>query len=102
MRVQHQVELPGKVPNVMQSGIHPLATERAVNVSGIACDEHTPHAELGRLAVMDAEIAAPVQGARFDSAGRAFSKYFPHKLKRWGVSLHVFDDRYDTAASAAD
>ena len=69
--VQDEVELPGQVPDVVQAGVHPLAAERAVDVRGVAGDEDPPDAQLRDVPVMDAEVAAPVQGARLDPRRRA-------------------------------
>jgi len=43
----------------MQSGIHPLPTKRAMNVSSVASDEDTSDAQMRDVPVMDAKIAAP-------------------------------------------
>jgi hypothetical protein len=61
--VQDKVEFPDQIPNVMQSGVHSLSAKGTMNVGGITGDEHTPYAQLRNLSVMDAKIAAPVQGA---------------------------------------
>jgi hypothetical protein len=64
----------------LQAGIHTLGAKRAVNVGGVAGDKHTPDAHLRYLAVMDAKIAAPQQGARLDAARRALNEHLPHKV----------------------
>ena len=62
--VPDKVELPDQIPNVMQSGIHPLPPKWTVNVRGVASYEDTPDAQLRYLPVMDAKIAAPAPSAR--------------------------------------
>jgi hypothetical protein len=57
----------------MQSRVHPLSPEWAVNVGGVASYEDTPYAQLCYLAVMDAKIAAPVQGASLYPTGCALN-----------------------------
>src|SRR5215472_13276046 len=84
----------------MQSGIHPLPTERTVNVRGVAGDEDTADAHLSDLSVMDAKIAAPVQRARLDSRWSALPQYLLRECQRRGVSLCVLDGRHDTPASS--
>ena len=73
MTAHGKVELPDQIPDVMQSGIHPLPAKWTVNVSSVAGYKDTPQAQLCHLAVMDAKIGAPVQGARLDPTGCAFS-----------------------------
>ena len=66
MTAQEKIEFPDQVPGVMQSGIHALTAEGAVNVGGITGDEDTPDAQLPDMPVMDMKVTAPVQGVSFD------------------------------------
>ena len=64
LAVHGEVELPGKVPDVVESSVHSLPSKWTVNMRSVAGDEHASDAKLGGLAMMDLEVAAPVQGLR--------------------------------------
>ena len=70
--VQDKVELPDQIPNVVQSGIHPLPAKWTVNVSGIAGYENTPDAQLCRLGGDGCEnsCSSAGRGPRFHSGAR--------------------------------
>src|SRR5579859_5241934 len=53
MTADGEVELPDEIPRVLEPRIHALATERAMNVGGIAGDEDAADAHLVHLAVMN-------------------------------------------------
>ena len=98
---QREVELPDEVPGVVQPGVHSLAAERAVDVRGVAGDEHPPDAQLRRVPVMDAEVAAPVEGLRLDARGRALGQDLPHEVERGRVALRAVDRRDDAPPRGA-
>src|SRR5262249_27700359 len=56
-----EMQLPNQIPNVLQSGIHSLPTEWAMNVRCVAGDEDPPHVHSRYVTVMHSEIAAPAQ-----------------------------------------
>ena len=52
-------ELPRQIEGVLHSGIHPLATRRAMDVGGVASDEHPPNAIVFDLALVDPKSSQP-------------------------------------------
>jgi hypothetical protein len=81
LTTQEEVEFPHEIPNIMKSCVHPLTTERAVNVSSIASNEDATNSQLRCMAVMNAEIAAPVQSVRLDSLGGPVREYSLHEFE---------------------
>src|SRR5690348_15920057 len=67
LAVQCKVKFPCQIPHIVKPGVHALSAERAVNVSGVSGNEHPPDAQLRYLAMMDAEVAAPVQLQRLNA-----------------------------------
>src|SRR5262249_19723178 len=63
----NKIEFPHKVPNILQSGIHSLASKRAVNVGRVTSNEHVPDPQSPSLSVMDSKITTPPHGQRLDS-----------------------------------
>jgi hypothetical protein len=54
-----ETQLPDQIPNILQSGIHSLSAEWAMNVRCIAGDEYPPHVHSSYVTMMNVEIAAP-------------------------------------------
>src|SRR5262249_29829478 len=54
-----QCKLPAEIPRVLDPGVHPLRTDRAVDVRGIAGQEHTIAAVVSDLPVVQSEVAQP-------------------------------------------
>ena len=86
---KEKVELPDQVPNIMQPRIHALPAKWAVNVSGVASNEHASDAKLGGVAMMNAEIAAPMKSVRIESGGRALRQNLLHAERAKGRLLRV-------------
>jgi hypothetical protein len=101
MVMKEKVKLPDQVPNIMEPSIHSLPTKRAMNVSSIPSDEDSPDSQLCRLAVMDAKIAAPVQGVGFDCTWCALIEYLPYELQRRRVSFRVLNRSNNSPTSTA-
>src|SRR5581483_2098490 len=101
MTAQKEIELPCEIPNVVQAGIHPLATERAVNMSSIPCDKNSANTQFCCLAMMDAKIAAPVQSVRLYSGWRPLGEYLLYQIERWSFSFRVLDCCHDAPAVGA-
>jgi hypothetical protein len=67
----------------------------------VAGDEHPPDAQLRGVPVMDAEVAAPVQGARLDLGWRPLLQYLLHEFERRRIALGPVEGGHDAAASGA-
>src|SRR5205823_14741772 len=78
--VQEKVELPDQIPHIMESRIHSPATKGAMNVGRVASEEDTAAAQPRYLPLMDAKIAAPVQGVRLEPLWRALTEYLLHEV----------------------
>ena len=96
-----QIELPDQIPDILQSGVHPLSAEGTMNVCRVAGQKNPADAQLRRLPMMDAEIAAPVQGGSLQSGGCAFRENSPHKIQRRRVALRAGHDGDDAPARGA-
>src|SRR5258708_5154152 len=96
-----QIELPDQVPCVLQARIHSLPAKRAVDMRRVASQEDSAVAQTGHLAVMDAEKATPMYGARLDSVGGALRKQFLHAVQRWRFLFCALDRRHDASAPGA-
>ncbi len=93
--VQGEIELPGKIPDVVQSGVHALPAERTVDVRCITRDEDPSDLEPRDMPMMDAEIAAPVERERLDLCRCALPKYPLHEIERRSVAFCLLDRRDD-------
>src|SRR4051812_9697737 len=72
-----------------------------MDVRGIPGDEHPAHAQLRDLPVVDAEVAAPVQRARLDVAGRPLTHDLLHQVQRRSITLRLLDRRDDASSRRA-
>src|SRR5262249_54120516 len=99
--VQDQIKLPYEVPDILQPDIHALAPEWAMDVRGIARDEHAADAQPGDLPVMHPEIAAPVQAEHLDLGWRSLAQDLLDLLQRRRVPVGRLDRRHDAPASGA-
>jgi len=97
--MENEIEFPDEIPDILQASVHALATERAVNVRGIARQEHAAGAQLGDVTMMDAEVSAPVQRDGLDAVGTPFSENLAYKFERRSVARRMVDGGYDAAAS---
>jgi hypothetical protein len=52
-------ELPARVPGVLDAGVHALGAGRAVDVGGVAGQEHQAGPVAGGVAVLEAEVGQP-------------------------------------------
>ena len=96
MAVLEEIELPDQIPDVLQSGIHPLPSKCAMNVSGVAGYEDSSDAQSRCVPVMDAKIAAPVKGACLDPGWRPLVEDLPDEVQRWSVSFRLVYCCHDT------
>src|SRR5262249_52825159 len=72
--VQEEVKLPGQIPNILQPCIHALPSKRTMNVGSIAGQEDTSDAHLRDVSTVNAKVAAPGHGVRFDPTRRPLAK----------------------------
>src|SRR5215469_7786445 len=99
--LQKEIKLPGEIPNIVQPGIHPLAAEWTMNVSSVTGYEYVTFAQPRHLAVMNAEVAAPVQSSSLNCAGGALSQYPAYEIERGRVAFWIVDGSDDAAARGA-
>ena len=64
LRRDHHCELPSQVPRILNAGIHALRTDRAVDVRGIAGQEHAALAISRGLTVMQTKKRVSHAGSR--------------------------------------
>ena len=99
MSVDGEIEFPRKIPDVLKSSVHSLPAKWTMNVRRVAGDKHTSNAKLRGLAVVDLEVAAPVQGLRLETFGGPLAQYSLHHLERGSVTFLLVDHSHNTTAS---
>jgi hypothetical protein len=77
-----QGQLPGEIAGILDARVHALAACGAVNMGGVAGEEHAAGAIVGHLALVDAERGQPDRRGRLEAAGPAPVEHRLHLLER--------------------
>src|SRR5215475_10393312 len=74
-----KIQFPSQIPDVVQTCVHPLSAKWTVYVRRVSRDKHSSHAQLGHLPMVNPEVAAPNEAARFNAGRAALAKHLPYK-----------------------
>jgi hypothetical protein len=97
-----ECQLPGEVDRVVHTGVHALPAGGAVDVGGIAGQEHPPDAVVADHALVDHEAREPLRIGQGDAARAARVDDRLHLVQRGVVTRLAALVRDDAAAPAGE